>query len=598
MMKGNPFRECDVETHTIDKDFDSVAYDYRQRLKWIIYPDNKWIKRWDFIILLLLLLMLIILPYQLGVSICCYIYVNDGWYVTMIIIDIIFIIDTFLHFFRVYRHEISGRLVVNRKQIIYHHLKTSFIPSLVSSISFPSIIMRELYNGYTEPTMEDNIVVFESINSEVENKFLVLILFLYIVRMSRLFHIKAILRSSKIFRSVLESNIAKPHRVDLLKYFLYLFLVSHWLACLWSGIVFFQTKSFGEEIIFHKNWMSLWYNNTYPYEYPDETDLNPVGWNRDVDRYLISLVWAIQSITSIGYGNILPVSRVEWGMLSFCMLLSGLCWALILGSLMDVVAYMKSQEAPLSCLHNANMLTKDFPSSDTEHLDATDQTITTHVTHRIKNYVLDQRDRKYSTGKCTSTLDNQYEIYDSLSVELQQLSSYLLLKPYLEMVPYFSSKYLDVKELSLIATHCHFQCFSAGETMAYNNKSNRHHRSGISIILEGLALKKNGSKENDKIGSMNVGKVFGHEEVLLESDDCLQVDEVIFPIYTRLLLIPREAVLETLARNPHAWKSCARWKYLHALLKYKFVPNVQSFFPKLMTPKYNLSNRKVHETTP
>ena len=598
MTTGESVLECDVETHTINKDYDPVkaTNDYRQRLKWIIYPDNKWIKRWDFLILILLMLMLIVLPYQLGVSVGYYIFTNDGWYLSMIIIDVAFVIDTFLHFFRVYRHETTGRLVVNRKMIAYHHLKTAFIPSFLSSITFPSIFMRELYHGFTPVLSEDPTQQLQKMNSGVENKYLVILILLYGIRMSRLYHIRSILRSSNVFRAFLESGIAKPHRVDLLKYFLLLFLVSHWLACLWCSLVFFQTGSFGEEILYHKNWISLWYNVTYHGEVPEESDLLPIGWDRDVDRYLIALVWSVQSITGIGYGNVMPMSRVEWGFLSLCMLFSGLCWAFLLGSLMEVVTYMKSQSAPLSNLHNANVLTRDFPSNDTAHSSQYDKTFTANVALRIKNYVLDQRERKYSIGKCTSTLDNQYQIYDSLSLELQELSSYLLLRPHLELVPYLSSKFLDVKEASFISTRCHFQCFSAGETMSFNSNSN-YGRSGISIILQGLALKKNDGKKNDKFGSMNVGKVFGYGEVLLESDVCLYVDEIIFPTYTRLLVIPREAVLESLARNPHAWKSCARWKYLHASLKYKFAPNVQRFFPKLMRPRYKRHITDAQEAT-
>ena len=70
------------------------------------------------------------------------------------------------------------------------------------------------------------------------------------------------------------------------------------------------------------NWIGYWYKNNY-----ETGGLDPLGWDNDLNRYVLSLFWAIQTITSIGYGNIPPFTPVEWWVGSFLQLIAGILWA-------------------------------------------------------------------------------------------------------------------------------------------------------------------------------------------------------------------------------------------------------------------------------
>ena len=104
-------------------------------------------------------------------------------------------------------------------------------------------------------------------------------------------------------------------RATLILFMLKLVIATHWLACFWSFIAFIQSLSFGDSLREEANWISYWYESSYI-----EGGINPIGWNNNIDRYALSLFWSIQTITSIGYGNIVPVTRAEYYLTNILML--------------------------------------------------------------------------------------------------------------------------------------------------------------------------------------------------------------------------------------------------------------------------------------
>jgi ABC-type multidrug transport system fused ATPase/permease subunit len=92
-----------------------------------------------------------------------------------------------------------------------------------------------------------------------------------------------------------------------MKFMFLIALISHWIACLWGLIAFIEAGSYSaDQMTGTVNWIGNWYGGSYV-----EGGLNPIGWQNYMDRYWLCLFWAIQSITSIGYGNIAPVTKAE-----------------------------------------------------------------------------------------------------------------------------------------------------------------------------------------------------------------------------------------------------------------------------------------------
>lgn len=76
-----------------------------------------------------------------------------------------------------------------------------------------------------------------------------------------------------------------------------------------------------------------------------------------------------------------------------------------------------------------------------------DEELCEDITSGIRTHILDWGERRYLFGVCTSTIGGKQFNCDSLLIELQHLSSYVILKPFIGMVPYLSFRFLVVKYL-------------------------------------------------------------------------------------------------------------------------------------------------------
>jgi len=315
--------------------------------------------------------------------------------------------------------------------------------------------------------------------------------------------------------------------------------------------------------------------------------IDPIGWDNDVDRYVLSLFWAIQSVTSIGYGNIAPVSRVEFFMANILMLVSGVFWAYAIGNIINILDHVHSSEevykkrmdlanifinsfAPTDPSGGANYREGDsgsFAPTDPKRDPAIGVGDSEMLATRIRRFLTAQYNKTSrlhpNSDFNLKTLEQVYPVIEHLSPELRRFSSLHLHRGALETIPYLSSKYLSPSEQSEVAFKCVYLEFGRGDTFYEHDLYGK----GIMILKSGFCTASRKSKPGQLRWYTRKNPI-GINDVLVEGNFIKRFEQrrLLFYSYSLVLYIPRSVILEVLKKRPDIWKDCARWRYLKACL--------------------------------
>jgi hypothetical protein len=586
-------------------------------MKHVIFPDNKWIKLWDVLIIILLVMLLFTLPFQLGVSssVLLNFGTHNGWATFNVAMNACFCVDTFLYFYRAYLHPKTGRLVFRLDKIRNRYLRTYFIPNLISC--FPTAIIV-------------------GISDQQSTRSLLLLLVFDLFKFARFGRFHMIVQSSDVVNDF--QNRFSAANLRLVKVLLLMGVVAHWFACIWCFVAYMETGfDFTKEGMgAHPNWISHWYeDNNVP------GSINPIGEENFMDRYVLALFWSIQTITSIGYGNISPLTRTEWWVGSLLMLFAGFAWAFLIGAIVNSVnALDEHHEVYRTRIDQAQQLIQQFEAGNSDikkkcatpfaenkskpELDSSspdnqeneggdssqkentkgkvflsvtaaffgaqkvnnDNDDEKHssnmasvdsgdINRRILRYIHSQH-RKGHAMTYSSTCAERYPVLTTLTPELYRTACYSLLNTVLENVPYLSSKYLTQTQQGQIAEQCQFLEYAAGET--FHNTDTDGPGRGVYLLQSGCAfatLRIKGHRPRMRVmtSGMNV-KI--QDFVLIEDDAKLKKMGIlhtptihfIFLSFSKVVFIPRKTILDVISHADHpAWKSCARWRYLSCWLQ-------------------------------
>ena len=244
---------------------------------------------WNIFIVVLILASSWLIPFQIVFQ---NVFVKPGTNI-LLLINLFFLLDIFLNFFTSYRYE--GTDVSDKKKIAIHYLKTFFIIDLAANLPLDALLR------------DSQDLQFHGIS-------LILVL--------RMLHLLRIVRLFVIFRQWEEQSWSNSGLLRIIKFFVTVMLLIHWIACVWYLIAFMDGFPLDCWVVA----MGI-------------KDADPVT------LYIRSLYWTIVTMTTVGYGDITPNRNIEYVFTMGVMLLGASIYAFIIGNIASLFSNLDSAKA-------------------------------------------------------------------------------------------------------------------------------------------------------------------------------------------------------------------------------------------------------------
>lgn len=259
---------------------------------------------WDMAQIIILVYVALAVPYRMGFDADAY----GVWYVLEFLVDLYFWVDLVFGFFTAYweHREDDDEVVyvVDLVKIREHYLRTWFTVDFLACIPVEYISrglkgLDECSWDVTNSDPCDGEHVALSSGAAAALNFFALLRLLKLLRIAR---------AARIFERYEEYALMYHAQVSMTKLLVVLCLLSHWMACL--------------------------YGSVYDFAREDYAGTNMRPW----ELYVASLFWAVQTLTTVGYGNVVPQTVTERLLACAVMLLGGFVFSLIIGKVSSLLS--------------------------------------------------------------------------------------------------------------------------------------------------------------------------------------------------------------------------------------------------------------------
>mmetsp|Transcript_61907 Transcript_61907/g.195632 ORF Transcript_61907/g.195632 Transcript_61907/m.195632 type:complete len:419 (-) Transcript_61907:62-1318(-) len=287
-------------------------------------PRSKFFHRWDVLIAVLLLYTSTVTPFEVS-----FLETNLGvLFMINRVVDVLFVVDMFWNF-NLPIQDKNGEWKTNKGYIGKRYMQGWFTLDLISILPYDII-------GY----IADN-----SVASGLK--------VLRIFRLMRLAKLLRILRAGRMFQRWEATMSIDYAKVALIKFVIVIIMLAHWLGCAWNMVAELEMQP-GEIDLPPSERTYTWLAH---YQF---TDLEDGVWS----RYFTSIYWAVATLSTLGYGDVVPTTDAERIFATICAMLGATVYAYIIGNVCSIISGLDVESSKFYALMdglNSFMREKNIP---------------------------------------------------------------------------------------------------------------------------------------------------------------------------------------------------------------------------------------------
>jgi hypothetical protein len=289
---------------------DAVGWDEEAaaaKHSWVLHPDKGLKLQWDLLFVLLILYTSITVPYKIGFDV----EFVGLWFGLDVMVDVAYYMDVVLSFMTAY-YDKKGNLVREPTKIARRYLRGSFAIDVASSLPLDRLLELLEYGSSAK--------VLRS------TKLLKLLRLTRVLRLLRLIQFEKWLGMRQI---KLEQELQLNNAVaSIIRMAFPVVLMGHLLACVFHWLVIWQQ----ERHISPRP--STWLSRLYGSDSVVSTQL----------AYHSALYWAFTTTTTVGYGDVVPVTDGERLLAMLAMIIGGSTFGYIVGNVTVIFEGVDVQE--------------------------------------------------------------------------------------------------------------------------------------------------------------------------------------------------------------------------------------------------------------
>lgn len=497
---------------------------------------NKWMAYWDLTMILSLFFTATVTPYEIAFVPPTAVLTEGvtGLWIINRLTDIFFLTDVFITCNTMYQMPLiaGGAWVRERRLIILNYMRSGWL--VIDAVScFPYFLIDLVLEATAGPDG----------NNGGNLRTLRLVKLVRMLKLTRCLKASAKVQPylQEVMMGYLELTYAKL-QVGVL--FSFLVFYTHVQACFWGILSDFTNE----------NDQPTWVQSFHDDYIANNGGSPPSPW----DVYVAALYWSAMTITSIGYGEMLPLNTGERVVCSFLMLVSGMVWTYILGTAAGIAATLE----PNLVLFRTTMDQLNFFMRERE--------LPRAMRRELREF--------FEQARRVREVNDDAHLLESMSPLLQGAVAYAANRQWLSRIWWLRNLPSSRESTEFIATLA-----KALQAIAYV-ASERPPLGQLYVMRKGLSVK------NWRF--LRGGQVWG-DDIIMEDRDLLDYSQAVALTYIEVFTLSYEAMDAARDRFPeagrHIYKAALRLRTQRALLLHlceKAGRKPRSFVPKSSASGY------------